>query len=433
MVVRVVRGCFVATRVATSVTAPTLRVFSSPGRRFLQSSARSSNKRNILGMTTVGSLALAAGVTLCHQQRQSQHAVAEADDQSPPNSTPLFQFGAIADVQYADVDDCYNFSRTQLRKYRATLDVVRRAALDWNTKIDNLDFVVHLGDIIDQQCFGRNESHTCLERVLAAFKLTKKIPFVALIGNHELYNFSRAELEDLLALSPYAKNSAYYSFKPEGTGQQKTPNNWKVVVLDSYAINCIDHIEQDDVKEEAYQILEKNNPNDMRSRGAGNWLQGMSGEAKRFVPYNGSLGETQLNWLKNELEESDKNGEKVILMAHVPIAPGSCTNSCLAWDYKDILKTIEAHECVTAVMTGHDHSGGYAFREGVHYLTFPSPLQATETSPSVHATVQVFQDAIVLECEGVVADTFGGKRITLPHSAPLIVTKPVDSDVAAKL
>ena len=58
---------------------------------------------------------------------------------------------------------------------------------------------------------------------------------------------------------------------------------------------------------------------------------------------------------------------------------------------------LQAHGCVTAVFSGHDHAGGYAFRNGVHHVTFPSPLNVKEEDPRAHATVEVFDDKIVVK------------------------------------
>ena len=43
--------------------------------------------------------------------------------------------------------------------------------------------------------------------------------------------------------------------------------------------------------------------------------------------------ERQLAWLDAELEESDRRGERVCVLTHVPLAPLSATLSCLSWDY----------------------------------------------------------------------------------------------------
>ena len=37
-------------------------------------------------------------------------------------STLLFRFAVIADIQFADIDDAMNFTRTENRGYRATLN-----------------------------------------------------------------------------------------------------------------------------------------------------------------------------------------------------------------------------------------------------------------------------------------------------------------------
>ena len=43
---------------------------------------------------------------------------------------PLFSFGVIADVQYCDIDDAWNFTRTVKRRYRGALASLARA-VDW--------------------------------------------------------------------------------------------------------------------------------------------------------------------------------------------------------------------------------------------------------------------------------------------------------------
>jgi len=42
------------------------------------------------------------------------------------------------------------------------------------------------------------------------------------------------------------------------------------------------------------------------------------------MPFNGGVSESQLEWLKQVLDESDKAGQKVIILSHVPLGPGSC-------------------------------------------------------------------------------------------------------------
>eukprot|EP00971_Amphidinium_carterae_P228540 4532941-Amphidinium_carterae.1 len=54
-------------------------------------------------------------------------------------------------------------------------------------------------------------------------------------GNHELYNFDRAELEELNV----TEGDRWYSFRPTGKHKGKSCG-WRVIVLDSFEINAIE-------------------------------------------------------------------------------------------------------------------------------------------------------------------------------------------------
>lgn len=244
---------------------------------------------------------------------------------------PLLQFGVIADVQYADCDDAFNFSRTQTRAYRGALTCLANAVDGWNALAQPVAFVANLGDIIDQRNETAGKSRAALvspaggkrpalsaigccwddrlcpqAAVLAEFGRARTAqrppagwsapqtltapgdrPFVVhLIGNHELYNFTRAELAtELGACEPMARlhsvgspcwagsqqaplcpgladeqqrhgapgtspppgRTSYYSFLPHPT--------FRCVVLDPYDLNTIDNREQTDTHEAAYNYL----------------------------------------------------------------------------------------------------------------------------------------------------------------------------------
>lgn len=336
-------------------------------------------------------------------------AMAEEKDRSKSidSDTPLFSFGVVADIQYCDIDDAYNFNKTELRHYRGTLDVLRRAVKTWNAT-EGLSFVANLGDIIDGQTeFKGLGSEKGLSKVLNVFSsLRDSIPIIHMIGNHELYNFKRRDLDALLKNPMNESGAGYYSFRPS----PETPI--KLIVLNSYEVNMITTKEESDDKEAAIQYLEKHNPNNLRGHGV-NWLSGMEGVERRYVPYNGALGERQLAWLDAELSDSDKRGDRVLVLAHVPLAPLSAGLSCLSWDYTRALEIFDDHPCVATVFAGHDHAGGYWNRNGVHYFTFPSPLNVSEEDPFAHAIVDVHEDKIVVHGYGIVTGI-----------APNLFTKP---------
>ena len=54
---------------------------------------------------------------------------------------------------------------------------------------------------------------------------------------------------------------------------------------------------------------------------------------------------------------------------------------------------------VIAVFAGHDHEGGYKLEEGVHHITFPSPLLC-KGEDAVFATIELYQDHLMFKGEG---------------------------------
>ena len=46
--------------------------------------------------------------------------------------------------------------------------------------------------------------------------------------------------------------------------------------------------------------------------------------------------ETQLQWLQGTLKEAQAAGQRVILLSHVPVCPGSAQDSTLLWNYDKV-------------------------------------------------------------------------------------------------
>ena len=115
---------------------------------------------------------------------------------SSPATKPIFSFGVIADVQYATNEDAWNFSHTVLRSFSNSLNILKSSVEYFNSL--QLSFVANLGDIIDQRCSKLGTSKSDLKVVLDEFKRIKCKQITHIIGNHELYNFDREELKDLL-------------------------------------------------------------------------------------------------------------------------------------------------------------------------------------------------------------------------------------------
>lgn len=287
-----------------------------------------------------------------------------------------FSFGVIADVQWADLDNGTNFSGTVKRCFRGALQTLRTAAKWWSEKPPT--FVAQLGDLIDGRNAASGQSAAAVD---AALEPLRRLPCPTLnvVGNHELYNFNRTQLAELFpapATAAPGGTTFYYSVVPAP--------GFRVIVLDGYRESVIlpEGASHDDARREiaateqfqrAAATLKANNPNDFSQ--PGDWGRGMSGLQRRFMPYNGALGEAQLAWLRGELAAAAAARERVIVLSHTIFHPDACDGTTMAWDFPEALAAMHESGVVLAVIAGHDHPGYYVRDSaGVHHLTFASPL-----------------------------------------------------------
>ena len=110
----------------------------------------------------------------------------------------IFRFGVIADIQYVDADDAFNFQKTKVRHYRNSLETYRKAVLYWNNMItqqSDHSFVcsIVLGDILDGKTAALKSQEKCyidFKAIADSFMRDTLYCF----GNHCHYSFSRTEL-----------------------------------------------------------------------------------------------------------------------------------------------------------------------------------------------------------------------------------------------
>ena len=228
------------------------------------------------------------------------------------------RIGLIADVQYCDLEDGTDFSGVQVRRYRHSLEVLARAVEDWNSQGQVL-LLAQLGDLVDGKAGAgvkdADSSEKALEAVTKVLAGCECKDVVNVVGNHELYNFSRERLGQLLDVSRGEKDGrTWFSFLPlEGY-------KLRIVVLDSYDNSTIESCKAEGTRR-AVAYLREHNPNDVTSFGV-DWSAGLDGLERRFMPYNGMMGEEQLAWLERSLEEAAGTGERVLVLGHVPLCPG---------------------------------------------------------------------------------------------------------------
>ncbi|XP_061472396.1 manganese-dependent ADP-ribose/CDP-alcohol diphosphatase isoform X1 [Rhineura floridana] len=335
------------------------------------------------------------------------------DDHNPgqgattATSEALFSFGVLTDIQYADLEDGYDFWGINRRYYKHSLCHLQSAIEDWNGT--EVQFVLQLGDIIDGYNAQYNMSERALERVMEEFKKLR-VPVHHIWGNHELYNFNRDYLVHSALNTKYLQDQIFLSNTcrdQTSTGDNAAEfyyayqfcpmSNFRFILLDAYDLSILGRDTSTQKYQDSLHLLREKNQNE-------NLNSPLGLVEYQFVQLNGGFSQEQLDWVDDVLTHADKNQEKVVIMGHIPIHPDSTAGICLAWNYKDALSVIHSHHSVVCFLAGHLHYGGYCLdSHGVHHLTLEGII---ETPPESHAfgTMYVYNDRMVLKGKGRIPD-----------------------------
>lgn len=240
-----------------------------------------------------------------------------------------FSFGVIADVQYADQES------VGTREYRLSPARLEGAVEELNQR--DLAFVIQLGDLIDQ---GRDN----LLRILEIYQRLRA-PRKHVLGNHDL-TVPRSEV-----LPRYGLERSYYDFTHDG---------WRFIVLDGMDLSVAGGWPpESENHKEGQRMLDR-----FKEAGAPN-----------AVAWNGGIGRRQLDWLRSTLASAGNNGESVILFCHFPVLAAASTGHHLLWNHDEVLSLLVSNPAVKAWFNGHDHKGGYAMHEGIHFVTVPGMVE----------------------------------------------------------
>ncbi|KAF0716607.1 Aste57867_2754 [Aphanomyces stellatus] len=326
----------------------------------------------------------------------------------------LGSFGLIADVQYANIDDGWNFRRTSQRYYRHGLQILRWATDAWldeaKSEVDEkmMRFAVDLGDVIDgQNNLVPGASIAAIDATKVSFNSFQAHvgPVHHCVGNHELYNVTKAEYIAQLtrhtasphagpeSLPPADTQVAYYTFT------EPSMPSYEFVVLDPYGVSLIGSPEGSPEHAAAVEFLNTNNPNENKNSPLG--MRDLPNHIVRATAFNGAMDEPQVEWLQGVLARAAAAAKDVVIFTHVPIHPQTCLpGGVLLWNYPQVKQLLETHaSTVRAVFSGHLHSNGYACDHGIHYMVLHAALECPHSPPDAtkdraFATVDVYPTAL---------------------------------------
>lgn len=263
-------------------------------------------------------------------------------DYTMSTEKPLFEFGVIADCQYADAPTPKQMPQ---RFYRLAKDKLVEAVDHLNT--EDLAFTIHLGDFIDKNFVSFDVVGPIYDRL--------KAPRYHLLGNHD---YSVSDEEKAKVVERLGMPARYYEFKDKG---------WRFIVLDGNEISTLAYPE-----------------------GSERWKAGEAYRQKFKSPppnWSGGIGAEQIAWLEARLEEAKAAGEPVIVFCHYPVFPKGVHN---LWNDDELLAVISKYkDTVAAWMNGHNHDGNFGEKDGVPYVNFKGML---DTRLNAYAVVSVFPD-----------------------------------------
>ena len=258
-------------------------------------------------------------------------------------NTKELTFGTVADCQYCDQKS------RGVRKYSSSHKKLAQCVEHFNK--EDLDFVIHLGDLIDKD-------FKSFDAVLPIYNSLKADHYHAL-GNHD---FDVADELKKDVPTKMGMDSKYHYFDKA---------NWRFIILDG-----------NDVSFHAYP---KESP---EYKYAAEYYK-----TKKITSpkWNGAVGEEQMKWLETLLQESQEGNQQVILFSHFPVYPKDPHN---LWNANELVTLLDQYPCVKAYINGHNHKGNYAENKGIHYLTLKGMV---DTPENTYAIIKLNQESIQVQ------------------------------------
>lgn len=274
------------------------------------------------------------------------------------NDKPIFSFGIMSDCQYADIPDSDKVGFD--RRYRLSKQKLLEAINFFNTQ--DLEFVVHLGDLIDQDIKSYDTVLPICE--------TSKAHIWHVLGNHDFYGPGGESLgKPEQVTQRLGLVNPYYS---------KVLHEYRFIVLDTNEEGIIEFAEGSPEYQAGLRLIEQ-----YEKQGRIN--------AK---PWNGKISSAQQSWLMSELAEASELSQKAIIFSHHGLFPPHRENML---NDKELLAELVKQKHLVAYINGHNHDGDYGQAEHLHCLTIHGML---DTGENAYATADVYTDRIEIKGYG---------------------------------
>lgn len=266
----------------------------------------------------------------------------------------LFQFGIIADPQYAPFPP----KPGGTRYYANSLWKLDSALKTLNE--EPLEFVATLGDIIDRHWDSFSD-------VLPIYDQSVH-PHFFVLGNHDFevgQDFLRSVVRNV------GMEQAYYDF---------TGGGYRFLVIDGNDVSTFAPPAGDPRLELAAERLAK--LTEAKAENAQSW--------------NGSLSEEQFAWMETALDAAKAAGERVIVLGHYPVYPANMHN---LWDSERIVELLTSYDNFDAYFNGHNHAGNYGAIGNQHFVNFKGMVETADET--AFSKVLVFADRLEIQGFGL--------------------------------
>lgn len=247
------------------------------------------------------------------------------------------RFGMVMDLHYAKLP--VSGSGPLRRCYEQSVEKLRRCVETMNRR--QVDFLIELGDFTDQRAVvPKPEVLSCLDEIESEFRRFEG-PCYHLLGNHDNEQMTKREFLAHVANAGQAMTSGHYSF----------------------AVNGVTFI-----------ALDANFNSRMEDYAPGNWDW-----------TDANVPDWELDWLERTLAETS---DPVIVLGHQRLDPAAEPRH-LVKNAAAVRDVIERSGKVLAVLTGHQHDGGFCRCNGIPYYTLRALVNGSLPASNSFAEVEV--------------------------------------------